>query len=169
MQQSQSAIAQAPRRRKVASARQVVAAVGIFTMTNPFCLKPGHGGGHHPIFASPVAETSPSGTAGVAPEFLGPIAFFGRRRTERGAWALVSRCKVSSAKEYAMRNAILAIAFAGLIATAGAAMAQTNAQPSRSAASLECSKQADDKGLHGKARKSFRAKCLKSAKQNKSA
>jgi hypothetical protein len=31
----------------------------------------------------------------------------------------------------------------------------------RSAASLECSKQADAKGLHGKARKTFRAQCKK--------
>ena len=31
----------------------------------------------------------------------------------------------------------------------------------RSAESLECSKQADTQGLHGKARKTFRAKCKK--------
>jgi psiF repeat len=33
----------------------------------------------------------------------------------------------------------------------------------RSAASLECSKQADAKSLHGKARKKFRRECLKEA------
>ena len=34
----------------------------------------------------------------------------------------------------------------------------------RSAASLECSKEADAKGLHGKERKKFRADCKKQAK-----
>jgi hypothetical protein len=31
----------------------------------------------------------------------------------------------------------------------------------RSAESIECSKQADAKGLHGKPRKAFRSKCMK--------
>jgi hypothetical protein len=31
----------------------------------------------------------------------------------------------------------------------------------RSAKSMECSKQADEKSLHGKARQKFRAKCMK--------
>jgi psiF repeat len=34
----------------------------------------------------------------------------------------------------------------------------------RTAASLECSKQADDKGLKGKERKKFRKECIKEAK-----
>jgi len=34
----------------------------------------------------------------------------------------------------------------------------------RSAASIECSKQADEKGLKGKERKKFRRDCIKSAK-----
>lgn len=34
----------------------------------------------------------------------------------------------------------------------------------RSAESLDCSKQADEKGLHGKERKKFRSECIKSAK-----
>ena len=63
-----------------------------------------------------------------------------------------------------MRNATLAILLTGLLATAGPALAQT----ARTAASIECSKQADEKGLHGKARKSFRSKCLKGAKKAKS-
>ncbi len=33
------------------------------------------------------------------------------------------------------------------------------AKPERTAASLECSKQADAKGLHGKERKKFRSEC----------
>jgi len=36
------------------------------------------------------------------------------------------------------------------------------AKAERTAASLECSKQADAKGLHGKERKKFRADCKKS-------
>lgn len=38
------------------------------------------------------------------------------------------------------------------------------AAPKRSAESLECSKQADEKGLKGKERKKFRRECMKSAK-----
>ncbi len=61
-----------------------------------------------------------------------------------------------------------AIAF-GFAATlvAGAAFAQAPAAPaaapaaSKSAQSAECSKEADAKGLHGKARKKFRSKCKK--------
>jgi hypothetical protein len=35
----------------------------------------------------------------------------------------------------------------------------------RSAESIECSKQADAKGLHGKPRKTFRTKCMKDMKK----
>lgn len=37
--------------------------------------------------------------------------------------------------------------------------APAKAKPERSAASLECSKQADEKGLKGKERKKFRSQC----------
>ncbi len=41
------------------------------------------------------------------------------------------------------------------------------AKPERTAASLECSKQADAKGLHGKERKKFRSECkMNSGKAN---
>jgi len=43
-----------------------------------------------------------------------------------------------------------------------AAPAAKTAKP-RSAESLECSKQADAKGLHGKERKKFRSECKKGA------
>lgn len=69
-----------------------------------------------------------------------------------------------------------AAAFASLL-FASAAFAQTAAAPAaapataskkaekpRSAESIECSKQADEKGLHGKERKKFRSDCLKEAK-----
>lgn len=40
--------------------------------------------------------------------------------------------------------------------------AAAKAKPQRSAKSLDCSKQADEKGLHGKERKKFRSKCKSS-------
>ncbi|MBI3700942.1 MAG: phosphate starvation-inducible protein PsiF [Afipia sp.] len=62
----------------------------------------------------------------------------------------------------------------------GSAVAQTTATPSttttksqpaekkaekpRTAESIECSKEADAKGLHGKERKKFRSECKKNAK-----
>jgi CelD/BcsL family acetyltransferase involved in cellulose biosynthesis len=66
----------------------------------------------------------------------------------------------------------LAIAFASVLLT-GSAFAQTpapapattpataakKAEKPRTAASLECSKEADAKGLHGKERKKFRSQC----------
>jgi predicted outer membrane protein len=39
--------------------------------------------------------------------------------------------------------------------------AAAKAKPVRTAKSLECSKQADEKGLHGKERKKFRSQCKK--------
>jgi hypothetical protein len=43
------------------------------------------------------------------------------------------------------------------------APAEKKAEKPRSAASLECSKEADAKGLHGKERKKFRSECRKGA------
>jgi hypothetical protein len=72
----------------------------------------------------------------------------------------------------------VAAAFASLLlastafaqtATAPAAAPATTAAPKKaekpkSPESIECSKQADEKGLHGKERKKFRSDCLKEAK-----
>jgi hypothetical protein len=57
-------------------------------------------------------------------------------------------------------GAVVLVAFGG---TALAQVQQIAAKPTnpRSAGSMECSKQADAKGLHGKARKHFRSKCMK--------
>jgi psiF repeat-containing protein len=66
------------------------------------------------------------------------------------------------------------LALAASLLLAGSALAQTPAPaatpaPSaktakpRTAASLECSKEADAKGLHGKERKKFRSECKKQA------
>ena len=48
--------------------------------------------------------------------------------------------------------------------TTKAAPAEKKAEKPRTAESLECSKQADAKGLHGKERKKFRSECKKDAK-----
>ena len=48
--------------------------------------------------------------------------------------------------------------------TAPAPAAEKKAEKPRTAASLECSKEADAKGLHGKERKKFRSECKKAAK-----
>ena len=45
-----------------------------------------------------------------------------------------------------------------------AAPTEKKAAKPRSADSIACSKQADEKGLHGKERKKFRSDCLKEAK-----
>jgi phosphate-selective porin len=47
-------------------------------------------------------------------------------------------------------------------APAATAPAEKKAEKPRTEASLECSKQADAKGLHGKERKTFRSECKKS-------
>ena len=55
----------------------------------------------------------------------------------------------------------LAVSFTGAFAQDAA---KTKAPPKlRTAASLECSKQADAKGLHGKEREKFRSKCKRDA------
>jgi hypothetical protein len=60
------------------------------------------------------------------------------------------------------------VAFAQTTAPAPAAPATAPAPakaaaPAQSAQSIECSKQADAKGLHGAARKKFRAECKRKA------
>lgn len=68
-----------------------------------------------------------------------------------------------------------ATAFASLLltssafaqATAPAAKTEAKAPMVHSAASLECSKEADAKGLHGKERKKFRSECKKAASGKK--
>jgi hypothetical protein len=60
---------------------------------------------------------------------------------------------------------LMSSAYAQTAAPAAAAPAATEkkAEKPRSAASLECSKEADDKGLKGKERKKFRSECKKEA------
>jgi predicted outer membrane protein len=72
----------------------------------------------------------------------------------------------------------VATAFAAMLLMSSAAFAQTAAPAPaatpaakapmvHSAASVECSKEADAKGLHGKDRKKFRSECKKTAGDKK--
>ena len=63
---------------------------------------------------------------------------------------------------------VLAAAVGANGAMAATATTAKVAKP-RSPESIECSKQADAKGLHGKDRKAFRSTCLAQAKAAKSA
>lgn len=63
---------------------------------------------------------------------------------------------------------LVGTAFAQTAATPAPAIPATKSAPTaakaeRSAISLECSKQADAKGLHGKERKKFRSACKRDA------
>ena len=66
-----------------------------------------------------------------------------------------------------MRRLLLLAGAAALAFSMNSVLAQdagkTKPKPSaaRTAASIECSKQADAKGLHGKERRTFRARCRK--------
>ena len=70
---------------------------------------------------------------------------------------------------------VAATAFASLLlmssafaqTPAPAAKTESKAPVVHTAASLECSKQADAKGLHGKERKKFRSECKKTAADKK--
>jgi hypothetical protein len=62
-----------------------------------------------------------------------------------------------------MRKFLILASTAAFAITANVAIVE--AATARTEASIECSKQADEKGLKGKARKKFRAKCKKSYKK----
>jgi hypothetical protein len=69
-------------------------------------------------------------------------------------------------QKFTLLAAAAALAASGAYLGAGA-LAQ-GAAKLRSAASIECSQQADSKGLHGKARRHFRSKCMRNmAKSSK--
>ncbi|MPZ38344.1 MAG: hypothetical protein GEU95_09795 [Rhizobiales bacterium] len=66
-----------------------------------------------------------------------------------------------------MRKCTIIVGAVALAFSVGLAAAQAaSTTKARSAASIECSKQADAKGLHGKARRHFRHKCRTSYKQS---
>lgn len=58
-----------------------------------------------------------------------------------------------------MKHLLSAIIVAAIVAAGAVLPASAKDQKPRSAKSIECSKQADAKGLHGKARHKFRSEC----------
>lgn len=58
-----------------------------------------------------------------------------------------------------MKHLLSAFAVAAIVAAGAALPASAMDQKPRSAKSIECSKQADAKGLHGKERHKFRSEC----------
>jgi psiF repeat len=74
-----------------------------------------------------------------------------------------------------MSSRAIATAFASLLlmstafaqTPAPAAKTESKAPVVHTAASIECSKEADAKGLHGKERKKFRSECKKNAAAKK--
>lgn len=71
---------------------------------------------------------------------------------------------VAIASLFLMSSAFAQTTTAPAASTPAATTPAKKAEKPRSAESLECSKQADEKGLHGKERKKFRSDCLKEAK-----
>ncbi|MEH2558699.1 hypothetical protein V1286_006228 [Bradyrhizobium algeriense] len=72
--------------------------------------------------------------------------------------------KISSlATATAVSLLLMGSAFAQTTAPAKTEPSKTEPAKPRTAASLECSKEADAKGLHGKERKKFRSACKKAA------
>ena len=58
-----------------------------------------------------------------------------------------------------MKHLLSAVAVAAFVAGGLVPSAKAMDQKPRSAKSIECSKRADEKGLHGKARHKFRSEC----------
>jgi hypothetical protein len=75
--------------------------------------------------------------------------------------------KISSRAAATAFASLLLMGSAFAQTTAPAAKSDTKAPMVHSAASLECSKEADAKGLHGKERKKFRSECKKAAAEKK--
>jgi len=78
---------------------------------------------------------------------------------------MLSRCAATAVASLLLSGAALAQTAAPATKTAPSTMAPAakTSEP-RSAVSLDCSKQADAKGLHGQPRKKFRKSCMKAAK-----
>ena len=111
------------------------------------------------------------GPARLCPPYVLPVVMAGRSDQVRG-----QACPAASlgppkivgyagtrtfSPEKVMKTLIPLLCF-GFLVSIGFANAQAQAAPiQRSARSIECSKQADAKGLHGKQRQVFRRKCKK--------
>ena len=62
---------------------------------------------------------------------------------------------------------LVSSAFAQSTTAPAASQPAAKTEKAHSPESLDCSKQADEKGLHGKERKKFRSACIKEAKAKK--
>ena len=71
--------------------------------------------------------------------------------------------------ETLMQKLMILAGAAAFALSLGTSTAQAAVSKPHSAISLECSKEADAKGLHGKARKHFRAKCKREAEKGTTA
>ena len=79
---------------------------------------------------------------------------------------------ISSRLAAAIGASVLLFATPVFAQTTAAPAAKSDAAPAKTAKvhspeSIECSKEADDKGLHGKERKKFRSECKRAAKEKK--
>jgi hypothetical protein len=86
--------------------------------------------------------------------------------TSLAAAAVASLMLIGAASAQAPATGGQKMAPASKMAPAESSKADSKAEKPRTAASLECSKQADAKGLHGDARRKFRSECKKGAKAN---
>lgn len=68
-----------------------------------------------------------------------------------------------------MKSFTMMLAAVAIAATPTASFAATSKSKTKTPESIECSKQADAKSLHGKERKKFRAQCKKELKGKSSA
>jgi psiF repeat len=83
--------------------------------------------------------------------------------------------KISSRAAAAVLTSLVLLASPALAQTSAPAAKSDSTAPAsdkkmqkpRTAASIECSKEADAKGLHGKERKKFRSECKKAAAEKK--
>jgi psiF repeat len=76
-----------------------------------------------------------------------------------------SRAAVAAFASFMLMGSAFAQGTTAPATSAPAAKTEKKAEKPRSTESLDCSKQADDKGLHGKERKKFRSDCIKQAKE----
>ena len=132
------------------------------------------------MLAQHSRATKPPSIAALKYSLAG-TAYIHRRFIIVARGCVLPPCKGAPMMTISSRMA--AAAFASLLfastafaqtATAPAAAPSTTTAPKkaerpRSAESIECSKQADEKGLHGKERKKFRSDCIKEAKASAAA
>jgi psiF repeat len=106
---------------------------------------------------TPIVHPRFSMTARVLTPFFIPTGAFMMTMSSRAAAAAI-------ASLFLMSSAFAQTTTAPAASTPAATAPAKKAEKPRSPESLDCSKQADAKGLHGKERKKFRSDCMKEAK-----